>query len=490
MLRQVRLKAILLATLSGIALTLPYINGNLWIFAWVGFLPLFSALRNKTRPQAFLLSYLTGIIFWSGTAWWLAHVTLAGTILLILYLALYFGLFGFFVSAYLLSTTYSLLFISSTWVLLEYLRSNLLTGFPWALLGYSQYLNLPVIQIADITGAWGVSFLVMLVNVTIYLALAAKQKKAIILSCLLCLLASLGYGYYKMHSFSKYKAQRQVRISVVQGNIPQDLKWDTDSRDFIIGRYINLTRQAAKGKPDLIIWPEASLPVVPEEEPFYFEKVKDLLKDIKIPLVLGAVTLRGGHYYNSALLLSEEGAILNTYDKLHLVPFGEYIPLKKFLGFLETIVPIGEITPGKEYTVFNRPTKFSVLICFEDLFPGLSRKFVDEGADILVNITNDAWYKISPAPYQHLQASVFRAVENRVSLVRSANTGISCFIAPDGKISSYVKGDAGQAIFVTGYSKQDVSAEKMLSSFYNRRGDIFILLLFIFAVYGIFRFII
>jgi apolipoprotein N-acyltransferase len=203
--------------------------------------------------------------------------------------------------------------------------------------------------------------------------------------------------------------------------------------------------------------------------------------------VLGAVTLRNGHYYNSSLLVSDQGENLELYDKLHLVPFGEYIPLKKILGFLETVVPIGEITPGEEYKVFKRPAKFSVLICFEDLFPGLSRRFVKKGANFLVNITNDAWYKMSSAPYQHLQASVFRAVENRVFLVRSANTGVSCFIGPSGEVVSYVKDNLRQTIFNTGYDTQRIFVEKGILSFYTARGDVFILLLFIFTVYGIFR---
>jgi len=489
-------KDISLSILSALLLILSFPTFNLWIFAWFGFLPLFFAIRNKTRAQAFLLSYLSGIIFWLGTIWWLVHVTLAGTILLILYLALYFGLFGLLASSYPLSTiylpagrqaTYYLLSIPSIWVLLEYLRSHLLTGFPWALLGYSQYLNLPVIQIADITGAWGVAFLVMLVNVAIYLALIKKQKRAIILSCLLCVLVSLGYGYYKINFLRKSPIQKSIRISVVQGNILQDLKWDINSRDFIIDRYVNLTLQAIKDNPDLIIWPEAALPVVLEEEPFYYEKVKDLVKQIKTPVVLGAVTLRNGHYYNSSLLVSDKGENLELYDKLHLVPFGEYIPLKKILGFLETVVPIGEITPGKEYKVFNGSAKFSVLICFEDLFPELSRRFVKKGASFLVNITNDAWYKMSSAPYQHLQASVFRAVENRVFLVRSANTGVSCFIGPSGEIVSYIKSNLGQTIFSSGYDTQRIFVEKGILSFYTAWGDVFILLLFIFALYGVFR---
>ena len=518
MLRQINsvlARQIFLCLSAAILIICSFPAANIEIFAWFSFVPLFFALKDKTRLQAFLLSYFTGIIFWSGSIWWLAHVTLAGTILLILYLALYFGLFGLIIT----STEHPAcrsgrrapstgwLFIPSLWVLLEYLRAYLLTGFPWALLGYSQYLNLPVIQIADITGVWGVSFLVMLVNVVIAQVLDSrfwvpgqketKIKLKILASFFLLLSLSLAYGYYKLNLIPitpACPAGRQhltpVKISVIQPNIPQDLKWERSSRDYIISRYVDLTHQASQDKPDLIIWPEAALPVVLEEEPVYYEIVKDLVRKIKIPLVLGAVTLRDKLYYNSSLLVSADGQTSDIYDKLHLVPFGEYIPLRKALSFLETIAPIGDITPGKEFRVFLKPARFSVLICFEDLFPEISRRFVREGAGFLVNITNDAWYKKTSAAYQHLQASVLRAVENRVFLLRSANTGVSGFIHPTGKIISLVQGGHGENIFVSGYRTENVFVNKEgVLSFYSRFGDIFILLLFIFSLYHIFRFI-
>lgn len=510
MLRQI--KPLILCFLSGIILTLPFSNGKLWLLSWFGFLPLFVALKDKSKFQAFLLSYFTGIIFWLGSIWWLVHVTLAGTILLILYLALYFGLFGFFASTYLLSTNYSLLLIPSIWVLLEYLRSHLLTGFPWALLGYSQYLNLSVLQIADITGVWGVSFLITMVNVAIaevlgvrFLVLGqkdAKIKPGMMIWCFLLLSLAIIYGYYKLNltplpvpahpagwrQAGNTQDRTPIKISVIQGNIPQDLKWDKDCRDFIITQYINLSRQAMQDKPDLLIWPEAALPVVLEEEPLYYEMVRDLVREIKVPVLLGVVTLRNNLYYNSSVLVSGGAEILDIYDKLHLVPFGEYIPLRKTLWFLQTIVPIGDITAGRVYKVFDHPAKFSVLICFEDLFPELSRRFVNKGARFLVNITNDAWYKKTPASYQHLQASVLRAVENRVFLVRSANTGVSGFITPAGEIISLVEKASGQNIFISGYKTETIfTAEHPTLSFYRRFGDIFILCLLLFSLYGILR---
>ncbi len=508
-------KELFLCLLSAVLLILSFPKSNLEFLAWFGFIPLFFALQNKSKGKAFLLSYLTGVIFWLGIIYWLIHVTFIGMIVFVLYLALYFGLFGLIVSACLLpilrqaqdtspkdteqsrSATYYLLFIPSLWVILEFIRSHLFTGFPWTLLGYSQYLNLPVIQIADITGVWGVSFLVMLVNVFIYSVArrpspVARRKPKYILF-LLCLFTILVYGYYRIYGIRNTEYGIRMKFSVIQGNIPQELKWNKSSRDFIMGRYFSLTAQALKDKPDLIIWPEAALPVVLEDEPYYYERVKGFVKEINIPLLLGAVNLRDNLYYNSALLISEKGELLVRYDKLHLVPFGEYIPLRKILSFLETIVPIGDFTRGKEYTVFNLPTpysllptnEFSVLICFEDLFPDLSREFVKRGAVFLINITNDAWFKKTSAPYQHLCASVFRAVENRVFLVRSANTGVSGFIAPTGKIVSLVDDKFGNHIFVSGYKSHEISLSKRSLSFYTRYGDIFVTVCLLFVLGGI-----
>lgn len=415
-------------------------------------MPWFWAISNQSKLKAFLLSYLTGIIFWSGIIYWLVHVTFPGTILLILYLALYFGIFGILVS--LIPGRWSLAALPAIWVILEFLRSHFLTGFPWALLGYSQYLNLPIIQIADISGVWGVSFLLMLVNVAVYQT-ASKIRAGLV--ALFCIAITLTYGYYRLSHKPQATSHKPMKISVIQGNIPQELKWNADTKDFILQRYVTLTTEALDDKPDLIIWPEAALPVVAEEEPAFLEKVKDLARRIKIPLLLGAVTQRDNRYYNSALLISEDGALLQRYDKLHLVPFGEYIPLRGFFSFLETVVPIGDFTAGKEYTIFNTQDKFSVLICFEDLFPELSRRFIKQGADFLINITNDAWFQKTTAPYQHLQASVFRAVENRVFVVRAANTGVSGFITPSGKIISLVRNKQGRNIFISGYLTQQIT---------------------------------
>ena len=486
-------KNISLAFLSGLFLSLSFSSFNLWQLAWCGFIPLFIALEKKSLIQAFIIAYLCGIIFWSLTIYWLVHVTLIGQAVLILYLSVYFGLFGCAVFCLrFFSAKSGLFFIPSVWVLLEYIRSHLFTGFPWALMGFSQYKNLPVIQIADITGAWGVSFLVLLVNVALYLILRKQSRAKISLIASIILILSLAYGFLKLsqdHGDGSLREPsplfQKIKISVVQGNIPQELKWNKQAVNFILNRYKELTVEAAVEEPDLIIWPEASVPALWGQDDAEFAQVFSLAKELKTNLLVGAVSHFAQNYFNSALFIARTGKPGDIYHKLHLVPFGEYIPFKNTFPFLQTIAPIGDIEPGKVHTIFHQPVDFGVLICFEDLFPELSRQLLKRGAKFLVNITNDAWYKEGSAPFQHLAASVFRAVENRVYLARAANTGISAFIEPAGKILSGVRNISGREIFIKGYSSCNIQLKPAGNTFYNRYGDFFVWLCLFFSIFMI-----
>jgi len=479
MLRKIAsIKDLSLCLLSAFLLILSFPVYNLWICAWFAFVPVFFALQGKSLKQAFFLFLFTGIIFWAGMIYWLIHVTLAGTSVLIIYLALYFAVFGLLIRASTKhSSLYSLFFIPATWVLLEYVRGQLFTGFPWALLGYSQQFNLPVIQIADITGASGVSFLLMLANVSIVEAIWAQKNKlrgrlkstlAIFFSALAL---SLGYGYSRISGINDAIHSGPIRVSVVQGNIPQELKWDKRYSETTLDQYLLLSSLAAKQKPQVIIWPEAAVPGILGEDDWVYEKIYAFAKENKIPLLVGAVVKDKGNYYGSALSISPLGQITGRYDKLHRVPFGEYIPLRETFPFLQTVVPIGDIQKGSNYTIFA--DSLAVLDCFEDVFPELARQFIKRGARLLVNITNDAWYKDTSAPWQHLQASVFRAVENRVCLARAANTGISGFISPCGEIVSLVRDDSGKATFIAGIDTEDLFLPSWEQSFYTRYGDVF-----------------
>lgn len=474
------------AILSGVFLTLSFPQADLWPLAWCAFVPLFLAIQDKSAGRVFLLGYITGVVFWLGTIYWLINVTLPGLIILVMYLALYFAVFAVIFSVLMRRPLpYIFLFVSSAWVLLEYIRSHLFSGFPWGLLAYSQYLNLELVQAADLNGVWGISFIVMTGNVVLY-ALVRRRITRRLLVPLVFLIITLLYGHYKIHYWQQKAYGQPVKIAVIQPNIPQAFKWQPGYEDLIMDRQVVLSRQAIKDNPDLIIWPEAALPSVVGEDERYYAGVLDFAGRIKKPLLLGVVNKRGDDYYNSADLIGVRGDFLTRYDKLHLVPFGEYIPLRGVFPFLENIVPIADFTAGKDYTVFSLGARrFAVLICFEDLFPELSRKFCLQGAGFLVNITNDAWFGKTAAAHQHLAASVFRAVENRTFVVRSANTGISGFISPYGKVYSLVRDDSGKDIFVSGYSAAEVFPAQAKATAYQRRGDILIIFCIIFLIYAI-----
>ncbi|MBN2097163.1 MAG: apolipoprotein N-acyltransferase [Candidatus Omnitrophica bacterium] len=468
-----------LSVCSAILLFSSFPKADLGFLAWFALVPWLFAIQKQKPARAFLISYLVGLIFFLNVVSWVTYVSNLGFTILVLYLALYFAVFGLFFSInYRPSTINNLLVIPAGWVGLEYIRSHLFTGFSWSLLGYSQYKFLPVIQLSDITGAYGVSFLVVLVNVGLWqLIKALKFREQKSLPSVLCLLFSvilvLSYGYFKLDQSA---AGPSIKVATIQGNIPQQQKWDPQFRDDILKSYLQLTEEAARSHPDIIIWPETSVPGFLVNDPQLLEQFTRLSKQVyPAYLLLGTpYEAESGKIYNSAMLFFQ-GRIIQRYDKVHLVPFGEFTPGAQFFSRFSFASLIGNFSPGEDYTIFHladRELKFSTLICFEDSFGDLARIFVRQGAQILVNLTNDAWFGASAEPYQHLQASVFRAVENRVNLVRSANTGVSCFINPWGKISHRVSDDLGRDILVKGYAVKDVKIIP-IPSFYTSYGDIF-----------------
>ncbi len=350
-----------LCAASAVLLIFSYPRAALAPCAWIAFIPLFLVIEHTSARRAFFLSYSAGVIFWAGTIYWLIHVTLLGQIVLVLYVSLYFGVFGMFIARFKLLSSRCLFYsVPAVWVVLEYLRSHLLTGFGWGLLGYSQSRVLPLIQIADITGAWGVSFLVMLINVVIfsltgyrYLVIGNKREYRIVAACFLFVLC---YGSYRMLTVARPTDKKPLMVSVIQPNIMQELKWDPAARPYILREYGRLTAAAAQRAPELIVWPEAASPAILGEDDDIFGRMVSMSKDAGIPVLLGVVRRENERYFNSAVMINPSfnaklpfsSAIEQRYDKLHLVPFGEYIPLKKVFPFLEAIVPIGDISAGGE----------------------------------------------------------------------------------------------------------------------------------------------
>jgi apolipoprotein N-acyltransferase len=283
------------------------------------------------------------------------------------------------------------------------------------------------------------------------------------------------YGYYRLN---ESRPGHRVEVSVVQGNIRQDQKWNPAYESYVMDTYDKLTASAMAKGPAMVVWPESAVP-------FYFGADKPLTdqlvsfqKDLGAYLLFGAVTVKGkGLLANSAILLDPSGTVAYHYDKIHLVPFGEYVPLKRVLFFLDKVVTgIGDYAPGRKYIKAETPFgKFATLVCYEITFPGLVRKFYKDGGDFMVTITNDAWFGDTAGPYQHFSMAVLRAVENRKPVVRAANTGISGFIDSNGKILSSTP--LSVRVVLTGDILTDGTR-----SFYSRYGDLFAYLCIIVTV--------
>ena len=448
---------VLLSLLSAVLLILSFPKFDLGFLAWFAFVPLLVALEDKGYLQALALGWMTGFVSFLGILYWIIVAVhtygnvpsiLSGLILLLLvaYLGLFFATFAFLHR--LLQKRFGfhiVILVPFLWVSLEHLRSFLLTGFPWANVGHSQYLNLPFIQIADIVGVYGLSFVILWVNVTLYLVLHQWTKKVFpyreVVISLVIVSGLLSYGYIQMRTVGRKAEQLPtLGVGLVQGNIDQSIKWDESFQMETLRIYERLSLKVAEQKPELIIWPETATPFFFQDAKEYQPVVLALPGKTHAFLLFGSPSYqfeRGRvNHYNSAYLVSTSGEITGKYDKIHLVPFGEYIPLSNLLFFIGSLGEgIGNFKQGKEFFNFSLPQgKFGVLICFEIIFPDLCRRFVKQGTNFLVTITNDAWFGKTSAPYQHLSLATFRAVENRVFIARAANTGISALIDPKGKI--------------------------------------------------------
>ncbi len=477
----------LLAVVSGVLLALSFPKADFSVLAWFAFVPLLLAIAKKRPVIALRLGFVCGLTAYGGILYWLNIVMIlygklpwpaSFSLFLILaaYMAFYVGLIAMLVRKGEMSGISPFLTFPFLWVAFEFLRSFLLTGFPWASLGYSQYRILPLIQIADITGVYGLSFLIILANVVLLRIIRGAvmkgpsiypAKSAALLVVLLVL--TLGYGFMRLNSVERGEP---LRVVLVQGNIAQDVKWDPAFQEATVAAYERLTREASAGGSGLVVWPESAVPFYFQDDIKYASRIKRVATDVKSYLVTGspAYDSEGGsiRYRNSAFLLSPKGEVLGRSDKVHLVPFGEYVPLARLLPFVhKLVVGIGDFSPGTgTFPLAIDKGKIGVLVCFEGIFPELSRGYVRAGSRLLVNITNDAWYGRSSAPYQHLSMTVFRAVENRVPLVRAANTGITAIIDSRGHILGMTQ------LFRETYLAGEVRMGEG-ETIYTRYGDIF-----------------
>jgi len=481
------------AILSGALLVLSFAPIGLWPLAFVALVPLFISIDGLGARRAFLLGLISGLVFFTGSVYWVMHSmqyygglglfeSLPVMLLLAGYLALFFAFFTLLTRFTPVHYGGPLFFYPCLWVALEYMRGHLFTGFPWVLLGYSQAHNLILIQITDITGLWGLSFILILVNVLLFFFIRAYHEGAAFplkpLSIVVVLIsAAVLYGFVTIRHIDKeVRGWPVVPVAVAQGNIDQAVKWDRTYQAETLRIYSSLTKKAAEGGAKLVVWPETAVPFYLESNASGRKVVTNIAKSSKVRLLTGSPAFdyneKNGEirYYNSAYAISTEGLVTSRYDKVHLVPYGEYVPLKRFMPFIKKLTAgVGDFVPGPgPIPIKIDGYKAGILICYEAIFPGLARKSIRDGAGILVNITNDGWFGRTSAPYQHLDMTLLRAVENRVFLLRAANTGISAVVDPAGRVVKKI------GLFTEDVALYDVSIkEGHKKTFSTAYGDVF-----------------
>ena len=398
--------------------------------------------------------------FW-GTLYWLIETmtTFGGlsTITAVFAAFLLVAYLSLFPAAYALLLTRSrralgtraLALAAPIWVATELGRQYLWDGFPWALLGYSQVTILPVAQIASVVGVYGLSGLLAFTAAAAAAIVLLKGRGRVAYPAVALGLVAVcsAWGYLRLSASPLLSAGDRVRVAVVQGNIAQEDKWNPELRDAITDKYLAMTRQAVAAGAAFIMWPESSTP-------FYFEH--DLVRGATIRRAAaeaGATLLIGSdqvepvkattpdqrpeaRYYNAAFLVQPNGQVGEVYRKMHLVPFGEYVPLQNLLFFVGPIVEaVSAFTPGRDPVLLPvGEHRVSTAICYEVIFPSLINRFVEDGSELLTTITNDAWYGRSSAAYQHWDQASMRAIEQGRYLARAANTGISGFVDPYGRV--------------------------------------------------------
>jgi len=479
-----------------------------WL-CWIALTPLivaiwFSGANSRRRwLHNLLLGYLAGAVFFTVTFGWLGALGdlyqsffLHGlSLLLSIYLGLHFAFWAWFVGlirppAFIASWRNLLVafLAASAWVTHEWARGWLFSGFGWNGLGVALHAEWPMIQIAEFTGVVGLSFAIAFANiiaVTTPLRLfteARTHRMRPHFDLTLTMIGIIALLTFGLHRAQRPSPAKPLRIGAVQASVPQLQKFDPRFTGEVFERFRRLSEIAvsANPPPDLLVWPESSMPDPvrdPSTESYGF--VRDFSTATKTDLILGTLDVEDGHDYNAAVLVSNAGERVQIYRKMHLVPFGEYIPLRHsfplFAAIASKWVP-GDFTAGTEHTVFrltNGDVRAAPLICFEDTVGDLVRRFVVNGANLLVDVTNDGWFLQSSGSRQHLANAIFRCVENRRPMIRAANTGVTCFVNPFGRVTQVLQDDTGNT-FAEGVLVGDISVpQDRQLTFYARHGELF-----------------
>jgi apolipoprotein N-acyltransferase len=435
----------LLIGLAALLMSLSFHPLGLHFLAWFGLVPLFFALEGMRPGQYFKSGIMFGFIFALLVLFWIVFLQIGanikllivfGLVVLFLYIGLYFGV------ALAIAKRIGIWFLPLVITASEFIRGIGELGFPWLTLGYSQARYPLFIQQASIYGVYGVSFWLVLLNVAIYKAMRRRTYLNIALATVIFVLPII-YGLLRMDHIKA----RTVSVGIVQPNIDPNLKFSRELRYKTFERLMSLSVQCVSASieqyddsPSLIIWPETATPVFLKSPGTYQDLVKKLVDRLRVPLLTGTAIYEPQSHdiFNGAVLIEPDKAIEQDYRKIYLVPFGEHIPFDRQIGLLRNVdFGEGDYTPGTTHTVFQTPRfRFACLICFESIFPELSRTFVNNGAEVLINITNDGWFGKISGPQQHNDMAILRSVENGVVLLRSANTGISMIVDQYGRVLS------------------------------------------------------
>jgi apolipoprotein N-acyltransferase len=485
--KKIPLSSVLGAAAAGALTAVAFPKFDLMFFAWISLIPLFFIL-DKARPrQGFVLGWIAGAVFYAVLLYWIPDVpahyghlpivlSLLIDALLVLVLASTWAIFGWAFAVLRAHLKNIAFFVAPfIWIALEYAVTHVLTGFPWGLLGVSQYKNTAFIQISAITGVYGISFLLITFQ-SYFVVSIQSMKRAPFAVATLAIAAAHVAGALTIPR--TVPGPETFKAAVIQGNVSSDTSWNRMTADQITAvfeEHMDLTRRARQAGASLIIWPEFTVPLCFScTDPLYVRfrsALEEFVEDTGTTLVVGTNEVSGqgeqSRYFNSSLCLAP-GRPVSRYAKMHLVPFGEYTPYKAVFGFINKVThAIGELTPGEFPALHSfREVPFGTPICYEIIFPDLVRRFTKKGARFLATITNDGWYGRSSAPYQHFAAAVLRAAENRRFLLRAATTGISGIIDPAGRVLA--RSEIETPTFLIG----DVTPTAGLT-FYARHGDVF-----------------
>jgi apolipoprotein N-acyltransferase len=437
-------------------------------------------------PHAFGLGAASGAVYFAGTLYWVTHVmvqygglhvwsAILVNALLVAFVTLFPAVFALIMRRLLVAYGLRALLVAPlVWVTTEWGRTHLFGGFPWVLLGYSQVALLPIAQFASVLGVYGVSGLVASASAAAVFSVettSARQRRTVLVAAVATIVIAALWGGARMARGTLTRTGEAVRVGLVQGNVDQGEKWNAARAASIFQDYLRMTRQAVEQGSDLVIWPESSTPFVFEEDRAAADLVRALARRTQVPILLGSDQIERGRevkYYNAAFLIQGDGTTGGVYRKMHLVPFGEYVPMRGLLFFAAPLVEtVSDFSAGDRTVLL--PFKghlLSTAICYEIVYPAIVRESVRGGSELLTTITNDAWFGRTSAPYQHFAQAAMRAIEEGRYLVRAANTGVSGIVDPYGRIL------AASPIFQPGVI---VGSVGLLTSqtLYARMGDLF-----------------